>query len=542
MIFFETILLRAFLLAFLYLFVIHNLFILRENATKKRAVISGLWIGLAWVCKPNFMVIAPLLLLWIFWVFGKTMSRKESFFRLAFVVLGLGSVLALPIGRNMILRHRFEAKNRNEKHWTGKNAVPLFSMTTRGPYSYVNGNSYHSADNPGDLYPGFQGDFINPGMTWGIGWDFNTLKTNWYGAKFYSRDSAFARQVLSSGPTDEDWKENLGSLSSVMRMVWAEHSLMDSWWERFFPMLGYKIYGFFNGYETPNNTNINVHRKFSPAMKFFPLGSTLICTLFLLAMIVLWRKMKEAEYLLLFAFILVYMAITVAFYFISRFRVPILPLMYIVGATGVFHLGSRWHAMISGKRFAIVLGGFVCLLIAWPRDVRGAFYQEAYEILRGIRYADYYNYALGRQVLRKPEEAFNITRKGVKQRGALVFSSLSRIHFWALVRLPDRKNELLHFCHRLEDFYMGRDGDPVNDRRGPLSWRSDSAHLALFSLSLQYLILRERQNHEISRKRWEIFNQLIEQYGQEKLFRCRYVVVGDQNLARIPQAMIGSFR
>ncbi|MGE4158988.1 MAG: hypothetical protein AB7F75_07810, partial [Planctomycetota bacterium] len=518
--FYEITLLREFLLSFLYIWLVHHALAFLETGSLRRAAVTGVFIGLSWTAKANFMAMGPALILLALILRPVSMDRVRWWGRVGLMALVTAGVVGLPVMRNAILRQREKEEKMVQGQWKGEYALPLLKIETRGPYEYVNGNSYHA----GDKGPSFE----SPGSTQGIGWDFNALKDLHYKTLFYSPDSPFARRVLQKGPGDETWKLDQGELLPVMRMVWAEHSERGSWLSTFWPMQWNKTLAYVNGAETPNNTNLNIHRRYArcfggwgPVRPLF-LSETLVCAVFILGSILLLGHWRRPDVLFVQSFNVMYLAITVAFYYLSRFRYPCVPLMWVAGVVGVAMIRG-FPQMTTARKVLLTVLAVGSLGVAWPRDVRGGVYQENFERYEGIRLADYYNYALAKWVLQKPAEALAIVNDGIKAPYGLFNHHLIKTKIWALSCLPEEKDEVTTMVEGLWD----RCGE------GRLADNYPREHVGHFVGLWSFLIDRA---YEISRERGD--RRGMQRYARE--VAILHKLVPRDHLAKVRGDFLGA--
>jgi hypothetical protein len=398
-VFYELLFLRATLLSFFYLFIIHHLLILIETKTILRAFTVGLFLGLAWVCKPVSLPFIPLIILWLAWQKPKEESWKPWSQRLGFLVFGILLMLAPFINRNLEVNKRAQA----DPSWTAEE-LPALSFSNHGArLAYITGNSHRA------FRTGFS--LSNPGSTKGLGYSIIN-----YNDLFFDENANFAREVLQKDPGDDSWKENRRSTFSVMRLVWAEHSREGSWFDEFWPMQIIKTRAFFNAYEVPNNANINIWKKYVAKYNFFFVTPFVICALFCLGVVVLLPRWRNPEISLLLGFIFFYALITITFFLIGRFRFPVVPLMYIVGVSGIAQIVSWLRSKNTNHVVFAVLTCLLALWVAWPRDLRGGFYQQAFKSYDGIRLIDYHNYAISKANVNDYEGMLNVVHEGLRQR------------------------------------------------------------------------------------------------------------------------------
>ncbi|MGH9869476.1 MAG: glycosyltransferase family 39 protein [Candidatus Polarisedimenticolia bacterium] len=188
-----------------------------------------------------------------------------------------------------------------------RNAVvgaPLLQLTTRGPIEFINGN------NP-----------WHPGIGWFDGDD--------------ARVSAYARQTLAQaegrlGPTIArvlgDWKGRPLDLAGLQLRK-----------------LGY----FFAPFEMPNNASYGWFRLNSAVLRYATLSFLWLSPLAALGL--LTTAPRRAALLPVYAFLVLGVATTVAFYVIARFRAPLMPAILVFAGSGAWWLWERLRGLEFGR-------------------------------------------------------------------------------------------------------------------------------------------------------------------------------------------------
>jgi len=128
-----------------------------------------------------------------------------------------------------------------------------------------------------------------------------------------------------------------------------------------------KLAYFWTHVEILNNRHIYVMtERYTPVMRLLPLGFWLVGPLGLLGLAACWGRGREL--FPLWGFVVVYMSSVVIFFVNSRFRVPVLPLLILLGAYGVAELaravGSRRWSRVVALCGALLLG--IVLVIPAP--------------------------------------------------------------------------------------------------------------------------------------------------------------------------------
>ncbi len=120
---------------------------------------------------------------------------------------------------------------------------------------------------------------------------------------------------------------------------------------------------FWSSWEIANNKNLYFWtERFAPLVRFLPLGFGVIGPLGLLGMTLCWRR--RLELFPLWGSILVYMAAVVPFFSAARFRLPIVPVLIVLGAwaavAGYRALRERqWRSLLAGATVLCLAGVLV---------------------------------------------------------------------------------------------------------------------------------------------------------------------------------------
>lgn len=288
--FYEEFLLRENLL----LFLTTLLLLLSVSAMQRggffRWALTGGVLGLHILGKPNVAIFLPFLLLGILWM-GKSRTLHASAFFSALLL-----VFSPLLARNLIV-----------------GAKP-FSITTRGPSAFINGNS---CDAPG------------------AGW----------------RPPPSTREILYR------------SQYRMKAVIWETLKTHQNVWS-FFRLQWKKFKALFNGYEYPNNVDFYQLREVFPFLKLPLPNYHLVFALGLTGMILGLKKWRSL--FLVYSFFFSYVFSIQLFFFVARFRLPLLPpLMAFCGLAFVAILRFIQKRMLlkGVLSFACFIG---LLVITWP--------------------------------------------------------------------------------------------------------------------------------------------------------------------------------
>lgn len=145
------------------------------------------------------------------------------------------------------------------------------------------------------------------------------------------REEGWGPGPMEYPPTYAVWTSQQSEVSVPARMWnWFYHEPLA-----FLELLYRKFLLFWDYREIPNNISLDIALKQSDFLAYGFLWTVFIIIPALSGIYVLiWRSLKkhDLKMLLLMYFILAYCAATVAFYILARFRVPVIPLLAIMGA------------------------------------------------------------------------------------------------------------------------------------------------------------------------------------------------------------------
>jgi tetratricopeptide (TPR) repeat protein len=121
-----------------------------------------------------------------------------------------------------------------------------------------------------------------------------------------------------------------------------------------------KLALFWSHWEIPNNKILYFWTdRFTPVVRFLPLGFGVIGPLGLLGAALCWRRRRET--FPLWGFLLVYMASVVVFFCNARYRVPVLPILILLGSHAIVWVADALRArrysdsLLAGLGFVAAL-------------------------------------------------------------------------------------------------------------------------------------------------------------------------------------------
>lgn len=278
----------------------------KENPVSANWLLSGLWLGLSAITRPNILIFAPVVLFWIWYLFRQreTLLRQAKFAAL-FV---LGAILPiLPVAY-----HNYRVER------------PLVLIASQGGINFYIGNNPHS----------------NGYAAWMPG----RLAATW--------DLADTREIAR-----QETGKNLSS--GELSGFWFKKGL-DYW--RAAPLEAFKLTVkkallFFTRFEISNNEDIYLAWQNSALMRFLPVGFWLVGPLGLLGLVFSFVNRRAR---LISVFVLVYSVSVIIFFVNSRFRLPVLPFLTLFAAYAVFELWRQWR---SKEKFFPYLGALALFVL-----------------------------------------------------------------------------------------------------------------------------------------------------------------------------------
>jgi tetratricopeptide (TPR) repeat protein len=274
---------------------------LAERRTPLRAALAGLAWGVAAIARPNVLVYAPCVVLWLAWLERarwKQALAPAAAFTLAFFVP------ILPI----------TAIN----YFHGGDTVLIASQ---GGVNFWIGNNPQS-DGSTAIVPGTRG-----------GW--------WQGY----RDS------IALAEHDEQRELRPSEVSRYYaRKTWA---FLLGQPAQAAELLLHKLRLFWVDYELGNNEDVSfVAHRFSWVARWMPLRFAVLGPLGLLGLVLVVTGKGRVRNYPLWSFLLVYMASVVAFFVCSRFRAPVLPVLMVLASHAALWIVEAFRAR-STERLAL---------------------------------------------------------------------------------------------------------------------------------------------------------------------------------------------
>ncbi len=296
---------------------------------------AGVVMGLSAIARPNILLFAPAAALWLIWLARPVW--RQGLLRAA--CLTLGTLLPiLPI---------------TLRNWVVGRDLVLIS--TQGGVNFYIGNNPQS-NGVLAVVPGTPGDW------WGG-----------YHATIARAEQAAGRKLRGSEVSRYYFRE--------AARFWAEQP------RRALALTLHKLRLFWTRAELPNNKDMYFWiEQFTPLLGYLPVGFGLVGTLGLVGLILCRRR--AAELFPLWGFVLVYMASIVLFFCNARYRLPVVPVLILLGAYAVVRACDAARARQWGFVAALAAGALPAALwvnVAPPLDeLRRANLHLEYTVLGSL--------------------------------------------------------------------------------------------------------------------------------------------------------------
>jgi tetratricopeptide (TPR) repeat protein len=308
-IYFEDELLLDSLLVLFSVVLILILLRLYDDPRRRLFLAAGIILGIASITRPNFLVMLPVIAIWVVYAFD--LAIKEKITGLIILTAGCALIISPVTVRNIVV---------------GNDNVLIASQ---GGINFYIGNNERASG-----YTALMPEF---GPTWQ-----------------YSDCEYLAK--LETGRLGQEMKQ---SEVSAFYYKKALNFVLDrplQWSSLIFK----KLFYFWNSYEISNNQNLYFFRKFAPVTIILPPLLFLIAPFSLIG---LWMVFtKDRRYHIITLFVIAYMASVVAFFVNGRFRLPVLPFLIILSVYAIFQTINY----IKQKKMKSLVYVLLALLILIP--------------------------------------------------------------------------------------------------------------------------------------------------------------------------------
>ncbi|MCP4594570.1 MAG: tetratricopeptide repeat protein [bacterium] len=281
--YFEAELLIAWLAMFLDLLLVWILLLTGDRRNPWLWLLTGILLGLSALARPTILLFAPAVLIWLAVLHGSNRRRVLGYG--ACFVLGITLLIAPVTVRNRVVGH------------------DLVLISSAAGVNFFIGNNPGS-DGMTAIVPG------TPAKWW-----------PGYYAQIERAENAMGRTLKPSEVSQYYWYEAFKFMQKQPREAAA--------------LLLRKLGVFWSKWEVSNNQDIRfVTDNFAPVTRFLPLTFWAVGSFGLLGLLI---SLGQAQRLFpLWGFVLVYTVGVVAFFVTARYRLPVVPVLMVLGSQAVF--------------------------------------------------------------------------------------------------------------------------------------------------------------------------------------------------------------
>jgi 4-amino-4-deoxy-L-arabinose transferase-like glycosyltransferase/Tfp pilus assembly protein PilF len=295
-------------------------------------ILAGLSLGVAALGKPNALLFLPAAMIWLWWISAEPDRPRRTALAPVLLLLGVAAMIAPVTISNTIVADDFVLTSSNF-------GINFFIGQT----------------------PEANGTFLVD----------QSMRTDLYAGSKYYAENALGRKLKPSEVSDY-W------FSRGMRYVKEDPG-------RALRLIGRKFLLFWNCYEIPNHYNFNFFRTFSNVLRFNPVLFSWVIPVGFLGLYVsrhLWRKN-----LIFYLFVVAYLLSLMPFFITSRYRLPVVPVMIVFAAHGLYWL---WDHVRKRETRGLARPAAVLIVAAVIVNIPIVSFSFAhqYSILGGI-YRDY---------------------------------------------------------------------------------------------------------------------------------------------------------
>ena len=329
-IFYEGVIMKEGLAVFLMLFALYTIFLARDTRYRRYWLLGGVFTGLSALTRGNILFVIPFIFLWMI-----AECKKDLFKTAAIFLLGL-VIIFIPVAtRNKIVVGEFALS------------------TSRSGINFYWGNNETAR---GSNFPAPR--FIRTTSVYELG-------------DFKREAERVTGKEMSNSDISRFWlKKGLDFIS--------EHP------SQYIRLQYQKLRLLFNEDEFSDNYQYSYYKRFSHIVNYSPANFLLIASLGLLGMVLSIRNWKGLS--LLYIFTISYSLSIIIFFVISRYRLPMTPVLAIFAASALY-----WFWMkVCERRYLILLpsiallslfAAFVGKDIPWLTDLNRheVLYREGFD-------------------------------------------------------------------------------------------------------------------------------------------------------------------
>ncbi len=293
LIYFDLEFLDTFFIIFMDLLLIYLLLFAQKKPSPSRLFFSGVILGLSATARPNILLFAIFVPLWLLFYFRKEISLKKIFTLILFFAIGLFLVI-LPV--TLV------------NYFAGKDSVLI---------SWQGGINFYLGNNP--QASGYKA--VAPG-----------IRTTWYGIYYDGINLAekLSDRKLKLSETSDFWFKQ--GFDFIFREPFAALKLYAK-----------KITLFLSGYEISENPNIyffwsDPRNLLKPLLwkKLISFPGGILLPLAWLGILLALKEWKKLS--LVLGFIFTYMVSVILFFVNTRFRIPVIPFLLVFSAFAILRI------------------------------------------------------------------------------------------------------------------------------------------------------------------------------------------------------------
>lgn len=276
----------------------------KEHATNRNALWMGMTLGLAAIARPTALALVPVAVVFIYWLLK---DKRVVARQLIFLAIGLAALIGPIFVRNLAVA-----------------GDPVLIASQGGINFYIGNNP--SADGLSAILP-------------------EPLGFNWRIADISAIAEQAAGRDLKPGEVSSYWTDQ------TWKWIWNDP-------EDALRLFGRKLYFTFSDKEISNNKDLEAVFGVLPFFRYNPLTFAPILGLAMVGLCVSIRRNFSVQLLALS--ILAIMLLNAVFFINSRFRLPILVLLIVLAASGLWSVvahtrARRWRAagLLAGGAIVI---------------------------------------------------------------------------------------------------------------------------------------------------------------------------------------------
>ncbi|RJP31859.1 MAG: hypothetical protein C4547_14940 [Phycisphaerales bacterium] len=335
--------------------------------------VAGAVLGLSAVTRPNVLITIPVIVAWIVTSCRRTTAPPEDGVAAVCAGGGAGAGASRPCSERRAVSAPRAAFVRTVSVlgvFAAAAAIPIGVVAVRnavvgGEWVLIasqGGVNFYIGNNPTSdgaraVAPGTRGDWVGG-----------------YEDTHRIAEGAEGR-ALTEGEVSSYWfKQSIGWIRSAPG-AWLQ-------------LMGRKLLLFWTPRELSNNKPIAFFAAFSPIYAFLPIGFSVVAPLGLGATVLVPRERRAAGWLLM-GFGGAYVVSVVLFFCTARYRLPVVPVLMVLGAAGVSWGVRCWRAQRHGRVALAILLAAAVALVMQVMPVQGL--PEAYERAEGYRVLGQYH-------------------------------------------------------------------------------------------------------------------------------------------------------